>query len=139
MKRKDYLKGGLADNDDYSKIDPVQRKAGKKVEREHSFKPAIRDEIQGDHTHEIPDYYIPRLDTMESTYELEQEYKDENNFIGTNKSQTEIILGMKNKDGKFVKVIIPVDERKLEKPVKVRDHNRQTGHVDQYYRSERMR
>lgn len=68
--KKDYIKGGYADNKPRSKYNKKQLKMGKKVEMEHTNNPNISEEIASDHLEEIPDYYT-RLNKMEKDAEKE--------------------------------------------------------------------
>lgn len=64
MKKKDQIKGGLADNEKSSSFDPEQLDAGIRVELEHTTDKSIAKEIAMDHLSEDPDYY-KKLKTIE--------------------------------------------------------------------------
>jgi len=67
-KRRDFLKGGLADKSRVSDFDPEQLKRGIKVEMEHTKDPKIAREIAMDHLKEYPNYYA-ELGKMEHKLE----------------------------------------------------------------------
>ncbi len=63
-KMADLIPGGKADGKTDKDFDSKQVAMGRKVECEHTNKPAVAAEITRDHLEEIPDYYT-RLDKME--------------------------------------------------------------------------
>ena len=67
----DLLHGGLADGKQPSDFDTKQLAAGTKVEREHTNRHALAQEIAMDHLTEFPDYY-KHLRVMESQLEGEK-------------------------------------------------------------------
>lgn len=58
------LAGGEAEKSGTPPPDPRQLAMGRKIEREHTRRPAVAEEIARDHLAEIPDYYT-RLKRME--------------------------------------------------------------------------
>jgi len=69
-KKKDFLKGGLADAVPFSIFDSRQLQKGIKVEMEHTDNPAIAREIASDHLAENPHYY-DYLEEMENKMKKE--------------------------------------------------------------------
>ena len=131
--RKDKLPGGYADKKDYSKFDQEQRYMGQKVEMEHTDDPETADEITGDHLVEIPDYYT-RLDKMEKEVELESE---DDVLLAIN-SNEEVSILIKTPSGNYENHKF-ADDKMVNKPVKVSNYDRNTGHVQKHYRSKRMK
>lgn len=138
--RKDQLHGGFADKKDYSKFDQEQLRMGQKVEMEHTNDPKIAREIAGDHLVEIDDYYT-RLDKMEKEAEGDERYvvKDDSDvFVGVTGNE-KLVIGIRTADGNYSMHEVSDDGEPVNKPVKVRDYDRETGHVQEHYRRERMR
>lgn len=140
IKRRDYLSGGRADNRDYDKFDQEQLRMGRDVEMEHTNDPDVSREIAGDHLTEIDDYYT-RLAIMESEAESEDRYvvkDDDDVFVGITGNE-KLVIGIRTADGNYSMHEVSDDGEPVNKPVKVRDYNRETGHVQEHYRRQRMR
>jgi len=74
-KKKNYIKGGIGDKTDISKLNQEELKKGIKVELEHTSNSKIAREIASDHLTEDKDYY-KKLSIMEKSKLSDMKVKD---------------------------------------------------------------
>jgi hypothetical protein len=73
-RKKDYLKGGLADKAKVKSFDEKALRAGVKVEMEHTNNPKVAREIAMDHMTEFGPAYYVELAKMEKRLERQQRH-----------------------------------------------------------------
>lgn len=142
---KDLIPGGKADNVPRHLFDKKQRAAGRKTEMEHTNNPAIAEELSTDHFVETdkdpsPRYDSDYYDNNKGLPDMERrlEGEDEDGVILGINSNNDVVILIKTPSGRYDIHKFDDDDRSLDKPVKVSDYNRDTGHVQEHYRGKRM-